>query len=78
MANYLITGGCGFIGTHLLERLLGQGHAVRVLDDLSTGHITPVHADCELVSGDVVDTDTVNRCMQDMDGKDRNELRRKI
>jgi UDP-glucose 4-epimerase len=35
--RYLITGGAGFIGSHLAERLLGEGHAVHVLDDLSTG-----------------------------------------
>jgi UDP-glucose 4-epimerase len=35
--RFLITGGAGFIGSHLAERLLGQGHTVVVLDDLSTG-----------------------------------------
>jgi UDP-glucose 4-epimerase len=35
--NYLITGGAGFVGSHLAESLLQQGHAVTVLDDLSTG-----------------------------------------
>ena len=35
--RYLITGGSGFIGSHLSERLLDDGHSVLVLDDLSTG-----------------------------------------
>src|SRR5262245_725135 len=37
MARCLVTGGCGFIGSHLVEGLLSSGHSVRVLDDLSTG-----------------------------------------
>lgn len=39
MSNILITGGAGFIGSHLAERLLGQGHRVAVIDDLSTGSL---------------------------------------
>ena len=37
--RYLITGGAGFIGSHLAELLLAQGHRVSVIDDLSTGSI---------------------------------------
>lgn len=35
--RYVVTGGCGFIGSHLCDRLVGEGHRVTVLDDLSTG-----------------------------------------
>jgi UDP-glucose 4-epimerase len=38
--NILITGGAGFIGSHLAERLLGQGHSVVAIDDLSTGSLS--------------------------------------
>lgn len=68
MKKYLITGGCGFIGSHLAESLLSDGHAVRILDNLSTGKRENAPAGCELVIGDVVDATVVNRCMQDVDG----------
>ena len=40
--KYLITGGCGFIGSHLTERLLKEGNEVFVIDDLSTGNLNNV------------------------------------
>jgi UDP-glucose 4-epimerase len=42
--RFLITGGAGFIGSHLAEDLLGRGHSVHVLDDMSTGSIDNVRA----------------------------------
>ena len=42
--HYLITGGAGFIGCHLAERLLSAGHSVTVIDDLCTGSIQNIES----------------------------------
>lgn len=68
MANYLVTGGCGFIGSHLIESLLEDGHRVRILDDLSTGKRENVSDQCEIFVGDVSDSSHVQSCMQGIDG----------
>jgi UDP-glucose 4-epimerase len=63
----LVTGGAGFIGSHLVESLIGRGRRVRVLDDFSTGlranlaHLDPAP---EIVEGDVADAATVERAAQ--------------
>lgn len=57
-APILITGGAGFIGSHLSDALLAKGHAVRVLDDLSTGkrsNLQLEHPRLQLIEGDVAD-----------------------
>ena len=66
--RYLITGGAGFIGSHLAERLLEDGHSVLVLDDLSTGRYENVghlegHAGFELRVASVTDPSVVERCV---------------
>lgn len=69
MASYLVTGGAGFIGSHLSEELRRRGHAVRVLDSLVTGkmrnleHIPGV----EFMQGDVADLDACRRAVEGMD-----------
>lgn len=58
----LITGGAGFIGSHLVVALLDRGHAVRVLDNLSTGRLANLpaaHPRLKLLIGDVADADQV-------------------
>lgn len=63
-APILITGGAGFIGSHLSDALLARGYAVRIVDDLSTGKRDNLQLDhplLELVEGDVADAELVQR-----------------
>ncbi|HXT42876.1 MAG TPA: NAD-dependent epimerase/dehydratase family protein [Pseudonocardiaceae bacterium] len=55
----LVTGGAGFIGSHLVDRLVSAGHRVAVLDDLSSGHRDRVPSDVALHVVDVVDAGAV-------------------
>ena len=68
MASYLVTGGCGFIGSHLADALVEAGHSVRILDDLSTGKRDNAPQGADVVVGDVGDLESVKGAMQDMDG----------
>ena len=61
----LITGGAGFIGSHLVDALVGRGEAVRVLDDFSTGQHT--NPETEVITGDVADVDIVERAVAGVD-----------
>ena len=67
----LVTGGAGFIGSHLVDALLARGDHVRVLDDFSTGrreNLAHCLADIELVEGDVRDKGLVARAVARCDG----------
>ena len=62
----LITGGAGFIGSHLVDALLAKGHSVRVLDNLSSGRRSNLPLDnhrLELIEGDVANAALVERTM---------------
>jgi UDP-glucose 4-epimerase len=63
MAVYAITGGAGFIGSHLVDDLLADGHEVRVLDDLSTGRRAQLDARAGLIVGDVADPGALARLL---------------
>jgi UDP-glucose 4-epimerase len=66
----LVTGGAGFIGSHLVARLVELGVAVRVLDNLSSGrweNLAAVRGQIELIEGDVRDEATVRRAVAGVD-----------
>lgn len=75
MAYYLVTGGAGFIGSHIVEQLLEDGHRVRVLDNFSTGRkenlIYGPSIDTslmEIVEGDLRDSNVVNKVAEGVEG----------
>ncbi|HEY0266007.1 MAG TPA: NAD-dependent epimerase/dehydratase family protein [Rhizomicrobium sp.] len=68
MTNVLVTGGAGFIGSHLCEGLLAAGHGVRVLDNLSYGRREWAPAQAEFIEGDIRDPQTCVRAAAGMDG----------
>ncbi len=68
MGIFVVTGGAGFIGSHLVDALRADGHVVRVLDDLSTGKRENLPKDIDLRVGDIVDTLLLRRIMAGADG----------
>lgn len=70
MITYLVTGGAGFIGSHIVERLVSQGHRVRVLDNLSTGSLANLDAvadHVEFIEADLQDAEQVAHAVKGID-----------
>ena len=67
MANYLVTGGAGFIGSHISEELVKRGHRVRVVDNFVTGYQHNVRQGVEFVEGDLADAAVAASVVQGMD-----------
>src|SRR5713226_4869236 len=68
MAFYVVTGGAGFIGSHLADALVRRGHRVRVVDDLSTGRRDNPDPRVELQVGDVSDREVMRAALRGADG----------
>jgi len=66
--TFLVTGGAGFIGSHMTEFLLSLGHRVRVLDNLSEGRREWVPEAAELLEGDISAADVCHRAVDGVDG----------
>lgn len=70
MANYLITGGAGFIGSNIARELVRRGEAVRILDNFSTGYrenIEGIADQVEILEGDIRNLEVTRRAAADMD-----------
>jgi len=68
MARFLVTGGAGFIGSHLVPALIDEGHAVRVIDDLSVGHRESLPWNIEFLRADVTNPNEVKLAFEGIDG----------
>lgn len=70
MANYLVTGGAGFIGSNIVEFLVNQGESVRVLDNFATGkpqNLAAFRDKIELIDGDIRSEGDCRRAVADID-----------
>ncbi len=69
MAHYLVTGGAGFIGSHMVETLRARGERVRVVDSLVTGHRANLAhvSDVEFIEGDLADLDVARQAVDGVD-----------
>lgn len=66
--HILVTGGGGFIGSHLVDALIADGHKVTVIDDLSTGKKENLHKQAKFVKANVIDVDVFAPLLKDVDG----------
>jgi UDP-glucose 4-epimerase len=70
MGSYLVTGGAGFIGSHIVSALVARGDRVRVLDSLVTGHrknLLPFEGKIDFIEGDLVNAGDVERALADVE-----------
>lgn len=62
-----VTGGCGFIGSHVVDALVARGDSVIVLDDLSSGTVDNLNGHARLITGSILDTSIVDNAVREVD-----------
>ena len=62
-----VTGGCGFIGSHVVDALVARGDSVIVLDDLSSGTVDNLNGQARFITGSILDTSVVDNAVREVD-----------
>ena len=68
MATYLVTGGAGFIGSHIVDSLIDDGHTVLVIDNISTGKREHVNPKAKFIEADFTDFDQIKNHFKGVEG----------
>ena len=68
--KYIVTGGCGFIGSNLVDKLINLGHEVTIFDDLSSGKVENINEKARFIEVDISSDDELSECIDWFDGVD--------
>lgn len=67
MSTYLVTGGAGFIGSHLVDKLIDEGNKVLILDNFSDGKKENINSEATLIDGTILDRELVDKIFKEID-----------
>jgi UDP-glucose 4-epimerase len=62
--TYLVTGGCGFIGSHMVDKLIAEGHTVYVVDNLLSGNVDNLNQGAKLINADICNFEEISNAIQ--------------